>query len=259
MNRKLGQKRKSARKVPKYHVEPDRWQPLTATPAYDGKVDTDYALSLAETAFTCPLYQVGMNAKVWANGAFIDLARNIAAWELLNNPDYEKCTHLFFIDGDLRWPANAFIGLVRAGYPVVAGVYRRREASENYPAVYTPEADTGGLIVDDQGFILHDRVPTGFLCIRRDIIEQMSADEFSAVTKHKGEDIELPWLFGTKFDENRRFVGEDFSWCDKYVKAYGPIPVWANIDFVHGGLPGNYESWLAKQIDAAAADTSEVA
>ena len=225
----------------------ERWHPFIATPAYDGKVDVDYALSTIEAAFLCPLHSVQIAASCVGNGAFIDLARNQFVKRFLEDPELEKCTHLFFIDADLKFPANAFIGLVRAGLPICAGVYRRRMEREDYPVKYTEHKD-GGLWVEDD-WIMCDRVPTGFLCIRRDIIEEMAAEAQKIIVQGKDDMEEVPRLFYTDILPDGRFIGEDFAFCEDYVKKYKePIRVWPNIDFVHGGYKGNLSDFLERKI-----------
>lgn len=238
MAKRLGDKRK------KKDVQPDRWNVLVCTPAYDGKVDTDYSQSLAEAAFCSPLYQIQMNASVMGNGAFIDLARNFFVKIFLEQ--FPEATHLFFIDADLKFPPNAFVGLIRSGLPICAGVYRRREEPEDYPVRFTEHPDVGGLWVEDD-WVMADRVPTGFLCISRKVIEEMAADAPKLTIK--GQDGPVPQLFYTRVDEEGRFVGEDFCFCDDYRKRYGaPIPVWPNIDFRHGGYECNLSDYLERQI-----------
>lgn len=228
--RKLGQKQE------RVHV-------YVATPAYDGKVDTAYSQSLAEAAFTCPLYQVYFSAAVMGNGAFIELSRNLfAKWFL----EQEDCTHLFFIDSDLKFEARGFIGLARSGHPICAGAYRRRQKDEDYPVALAPHPEQGGLWVEDN-WIMANRVPTGFLCISRQVVEEMSKDAKKIRIQGQGE---VPWLFYTKFDEQGNFVGEDFAFCDDYVAKYNrKIPVWPNLDFVHGGYECNYEKFLERKIE----------
>lgn len=227
------------------------------TPAYDGKVDCDYSQSLAEAAFCAPLHQVKITAGVMGNGAFIDLARNVFAKKFIE--EFTTCTHLFFIDADLKFEPRAFLGLILSGLPICAGIYRRRQEPEDYPfrAVDNPEG--GGLwFVDD--WLQCDRVPTGFLCIRRDVIEEMAKDA-RPVTIF-GQQGSVPWLFHTKFDDQGRFIGEDYGFCDDYVARYGkPIPVWTNFDFVHGGYKGNMYQWLLSEKDKmdAAGETSSAA
>lgn len=203
------------------------------------------------------MYQVGLTASVMGNGAFIELARNIYVKMFLeDNPD---ATHLFFVDADVQFPASAFIGLVRSGLPICAGVYPRRQKDADYPARWKPHPEYGGLWVEDN-WLMCDRVPTGFLCISRKVIEEMAADAKKVPVK--GQEGLVPWLFYTKFDEEGRFVGEDFSFCDDYVKKYGkPIPVWPDIDFCHGGFKGNYHEYLNKLVEEeeAKAQTSAAA
>src|SRR5574343_1938896 len=201
-----------------------------ATPAYDGKVECNYSQSLAEASYACPLYGIQLTAGVMGNGAFIELARNIFVKKFLE--EFTDCTHLFFIDADLKFEARAFIGLMQANLPITAGLYRRRQEPEEYPFRGVDNPNGGGLwFVDD--WLQCDRVPTGFLCIRRDVIEEMAADA-RKVPIH-GQDGPVPWLFYTKFDGEGRFIGEDFAFCDDYVARYQqPIPVWSNFNFVHG-------------------------
>ena len=248
--KKLGDKKK---------VKPDVWNAYIATPAYDGKVDADFSQSLAEASFCAPLYHVYITAGVMGNGAFIDLARNIFVKLFLE--EYTTCTHLFFIDADLKFPPNAFIGLMRSGLPICAGVYRRRQEPEDYPIKFADHPEMGGLWVED-GWIMADRVPTGFLCISRKVVEEMAADAQKIMIQ--GQDGPVPRLFYTKNEQlddgNVNFVGEDYCFSDDYVKKYNQkIPVWADIDFVHGKYKGNLWNFLEKKIKEEEQNTSSAA
>lgn len=235
--KKLGDRKKSR------VDENGRWDVYVATPAYDGKVETNYSQSLAEAAFCAPLFQVKFAAGVMGNGAFIDLARNIFVKIFLE--DFPESTHLFFIDSDLKFPANAFIGLLRSGHDICAGVYPRRQSPPDYPVQFAEHAE-GGLWVEES-WVMADRVPTGFLCISRKVVEEMAADA-EQLNIH-GQDGPVPKLFYTKIEDGK-FVGEDYAFCDDYRKKYNkPIPVWANIDFIHGGYEGNLEEHLEKKIE----------
>jgi hypothetical protein len=250
MGRKLGKKKDnpSGLVFPSNKVEVQPYHPFVCTPGYDGKVDTDFALSLAEAAFCCPLFQVQITSSIVANSAFIELARNMfVKWFLEEQKD---CTHLFFIDSDLKFPANAFIGLARSGLPICAGAYRRRQDEVDYPVKWAHHPEVGGLWVEDD-WVMAERVPTGFLCIERSIIEAMAADARKLQIHVKGEWVEIPELFYTSIteDDPPRFKGEDFSFCDDYRERYGvPIPVWPNIDFVHGGYECNLSDYLEEKL-----------
>lgn len=246
--KKLGDKRKTELE----EIKKERVSIYVCTPAYKGQVDTDYSQSLAESSFACPLYGVNITIGVMGNCAFIDLARNIFVQKFLDdNPD---CTHLFFIDSDLKFEARGLIGLATAGLPICAGAYRRRQEEEDYPVRFIEHPEQGGLWVED-GWLMADRVPTGFLCIRRDVLEEMAA-EATLVEVH-GQEKPIPWLFSCELiDEGEkegrkyaRLIGEDFWFCDRYIEKYNkPIPVWMNLDFVHEKWEGNYYKYLERKI-----------
>ena len=236
MKKKLGDKRK------KEQVKPDDWNVMVCTPAYDGKVDTNYSQSLAEAAFCAPLFGVKLTASVMGNGAFIDLARNIFVKMFLE--DHKECTHLFFIDADLQFPSSAFIGLIRSGHDICAGVYPRRQSPQDFPCRFKEHESGGMWEVDD--WVMCDRVPTGFLCISRKVVEEMAADADKLIIH--GQKGPVPRLFYTRV-EGDHFIGEDYCFCDDYVKKYNkPIPVWGNIDFIHGGYEGNLQEHLEERI-----------
>lgn len=217
-------------------------KPYIATPAYDGKVDSDYALSIAESVMLAAAYGVGCTVACMGNGAFIDIARNNFVRMFLET----DCTHLFFIDADLKWEPRAFIGLLASGLPVVAGMYRRRQEPEEYPVKYK-EDDEGGLRIVHGGWVECERVPTGFLCIERSVIEEM-ASECKMWKQYNAPDI--PALFYTQVLEDGRYMGEDFSWCDDYCKKYDAyIHVWPDFDFVHGGYKCNWHNFMNKQVE----------
>lgn len=213
-----------------------------ATPAYDGKVDSDYALSIAESCMVAASMGIHVTVCAMANGAFIDLARNNFVRMFLDT----DCTHLFFIDADLKFEPRAFVGLLMADKPVVAGMYRRREKKENYPVRYV-EAEEGGIRLVDGGWVECSRVPTGFLCIERSIIEDMVAD--ATMIKQSGQP-ETPQLFYTYLMDDGRFMGEDFAWCDDYVARYKRyIHVWPDFDFKHGGYECNWHEFMNRQVE----------
>lgn len=240
--RRIGEK-KATRPPGSVHV-------YVATPSYNGRVDSEYSQSLANAAFTCPLFQIYFTAAVMKGGAFIDLARNLFVHWFLNLEDMKDCTHLFFIDSDLEFEARAFAFFAKCGQPIVAGAYRRRQEHEDYPIVLANNPDEGGLWVetDTNGaeFVMAERAPTGFMCISRKVLEEMSADAPKIEIAGQGK---VARVFYTYIDTEDRFVGEDFAFCDEYVKRYGkPIPVYPDLEFTHGGFKGNYKKYLQNKI-----------
>jgi hypothetical protein len=243
------------------------------TPAYNGQVDDAYAQSLAETSFCCPMYNIQVTAGIIGNVGFIELARNIFVKKFLE--EHTDCTHLFFIDGDLQFESRAFVGLMRSGLPICAGLYRRRQAHEDYPFMPAENPDGGGLwFIND--WLQCRRVPTGFLCISRPVLEAMA--EEAPVLEVADQPGGVPWVFDLKkepvtksdkhiaktYGESRRLradgkevaggfrlIGEDYTFCDKYVEKYGQnVPVWSNFEFKHHGFQGNFWTYLNRMKDS---------
>jgi hypothetical protein len=216
-----------------------------ATPAYDGRVYTDYAVSLAESCQLATAMGIRVTCAVMGNGAFIDLARCTFAKMFLDS----EATHLFFIDADLSWESRAFVGLLQADYDVCCGVYPRRQEVQSYP-VHWIQAPEGGLSIVNGGWLKVDRAPTGFLCIRRHVIEKM-AKEAEQIRVQYGDDQwhDLPKLFYTFINDDKKFVGEDFAWSRDYCKRFDEsIYCWPDFDFKHGGHEGNFHTWLNQKV-----------
>lgn len=237
--RRLGQR---------HALPPVKHKVFVATPAYDGKVDTDYAMCLAQSAMHAVHQEIGVASQVMGNGAFIEMARNIFVKNFLST----DCDILFFIDADLKWESRAFVGLIQSGREVCAGAYRKRQEPEEYPLHYIENPDEPGLRTIEGGWIACDRVATGFLCIHRHVLEKMSAAAPTVLVPNEGE---IPWVFHTKFQEDEdgnRFMGEDFAWCDDYMDSFdGPIWVWPDFDFSHAGYDCNWHKFMNSQMDIA--------
>lgn len=216
---------------------------FVATPSYDKKVFMEYSQSLAESCQHATLVNIAVNVCVLNNCAFVDMGRNILTRLFLES----NATHLFFIDSDLKWEPRAFIALLTSGKPICAGSYRKRQEPEEYPVRIATGKD--GTMDIRNGWIMADRVPTGFLCIERSVIEKMVANT-TMIKDSKPDQPDNPRLFYTYINDESRFVGEDYAFCDDYVKQTGEhIWVWPDFDFVHQGYKGNWHDFLSNEAE----------
>lgn len=201
-----------------------------ATPAYKGEVTASYAQSLLLAAQDCAKRDIELVPKIVKNGAFIEIARSKLVKMFLET----DCTHLFFIDADIGFESQALAGLVQAESPFTAGVYPKREGDEYNAQLWEPHQMKGG-------WIACKRVGAGFICLQREIVESLS--ELAPVREFQGE--RMPMVFDTRYDDNV-FVGEDYDFCDYYVKLTGePIWVYPDINFDHDGKLGNLHKALS--------------
>ena len=206
------------------------------TPIYDNKVTASYAQSLLLAGRDCMSRGIEVVPKIIRNSCFVELARSVLVKDFLET----DCTHLLFLDADIGFESHALAGLVEAGVPFCAGVYRKREEDLLFNVqVHEPQELRGP-------WLRVDRVATGFMCLERHVLEVMS--ECSPVCKlpHNG-DVSLVFRTST---HNGVFVGEDYCFCDDYNTMYEagifeePIWIYPDITFDHDGYIGNLHESL---------------
>lgn len=196
----------------------------------------EYAQSLFYAGMDCKERGIEFIPRIARHSCFIDIARSTLAMEFLKT----DCTHLFFIDADVGFESHAIAGLVEAGVPLCAGVYRKREPDIRFTATaYEPYEFRGP-------WMRVKRVATGFMCIERQVIEKMSA---VVPTCKVGQLGDIPMLF--RINTHGKFIGEDYCFCDDYTQLYEqgvflqPIWVYPDITFNHGGFVGNLHESLS--------------
>ena len=206
---------------------------FVATP-YRDSVTAEYAQSLFYAGRHCSGRGIEVVPNIIRNSCFVDIARSVLVKTFLES----DCTHLLFIDADIGYESHAIAGLVEAGVPFCAGVYRKREDKLGFCAqAYEPQEFRGP-------WMRVTRVATGFMCLERRVLEEMSKNVPLCNVSRRGN---VPMVFRTNMEGD--FIGEDYCFCDDYNKLYEagvfdqPIWVYPDIIFNHNGYVGNlYES-----------------
>jgi hypothetical protein len=178
--------------------------------------------------------------------------------QFLANPDW---THLFWIDADIGFSAQAAFRLLLSGYDIAAGVYPLKR--ENWPAEGVPAGTTQQqfeatftrytvnakasettaqveLEVQPDGFMKMTEAPTGFMVIKRAVFERLVASypDLNYVPDSIGEaDRGLHYRF---FDvmvdpETRRYLSEDYGFCRLWSGLGESIYIDANSNLSHQG------------------------
>ena len=212
-----------------------------ATPCLDGNVSAHYTASLVCTMIL--LQQRGWRSSQIdfeiGNSLIADVCNKLVARFLASD-----CSDLLFVDVDLSWSPDDLLRLASYDVPFVAGVYQRKSRTKVDFAVKFGSA----IGMDAQRLVAVDRVGTGFMRLRRDCLEKMVAAHPALRLKHPGapDDDRFYALFDTAIVEGE-FVGEDFTFCDRWRAIGGRVLVDPTMNFGHHGAAA-YDEPLLKYL-----------
>ena len=190
-------------------------------PTYDGKLNIKLAYTLA--ALMPVALQHGISVKLGhvSGCSIITMARNSLVDQFLKS----DCTELLFIDADVIPTVDDIMRLLAqsTGWDLTAGMYPRRAKDKKFFLDFFQ--DELGDLQFDGALMRANRVGTGFMLIQRHVIETL-ADK---AEKYLGQDgvgqvanvFEFSMLDG-------KFVGEDYTFCDK-ARAEG-FKVWVDVE-----------------------------
>lgn len=161
--------------------------------------------------------------------------------------EFPDATDLFFLDDDVGWtdpeaPARLLLDEV----DVVAGVYPKKQEVLEFPVVM--DESLGHLTKSPSGLFKALRVPTGFLRIRRHVLEKMAASSPVYIQQMPdGSKSEIAEIFRMGAYGTGLWWGEDFDWCNRWIDMGGEIWVDPTIEFTHSGR----KQWKARLWDSA--------
>lgn len=137
---------------------------MLATPCY-GTTSAAYTFAIARSREA--LHAVGIQTAylLLQGNCHVDDGRNSIVRDFLES----DCTELLFLDADVDWEPQAIVQLCRRDCDIVGGVYPyRRDGSENMPVRMM-----GGAVARD-GLLEVEGLPTGFMKIKRHVLERMA-------------------------------------------------------------------------------------
>ena len=210
--------------------------------------------------------------------SLVTRCRNDCVAVFLANPRF---THLFFIDADIGFSPEASFRLLLANRDVAAGVYPLKR--ETWPPGGVPQGTTRArfealyqrytvnagregkasveLSIDRDGFMEVREAPTGFMCIKRQVLDRL-------IEAYPDMRYVPDWPKGTYpeggvhyrfFDvmvdpESRRYLSEDYDFCRIWEAIGGKIFVDANSDLSHQGerlYTGDFAATLRAALPSA--------
>jgi hypothetical protein len=223
---------------------------MVATPCFGGQVSSIYASSvfhLQRAARSKP--NMDLTVLMRDGDALITRARANLVTLFLDNP---SATHLLFVDADIGFTPDQVFRLIESGADVVAGVYpikrvnwdkakqmleSNRPTSPGAALDYVLEIDDPDRVVTVNGFTRVRFAGTGFLMIKRHVLERMCQHPAYASLQFSNEHS-LDALAGSRnrfalFEcmidpETGTYLSEDFAFCKRWTDIGGEI--WADLE-----------------------------
>lgn len=204
-----------------------------ATPAFDGKVNVQYSISLSDTVALLNQNHIKCQLKIVTSGSLLCAERNRLVDAFLRS----DCTHMLCIDSDLGWPAESVLSLLSKKLDFVGGCYPARGAKS---FIFIPTLnDDNSLLVDDTKTLINMKyIPAGFILLSRNLLQTMTEtyQELKFTPKDLSQCAGYA-LFNTELFEGE-FWGEDFTFCRRAREAGFQIWVDPMIEFDHAGNIG---------------------
>lgn len=199
-----------------------------AVPAYRG-VTAGLAHSLAETARALTERGITFEIAILEGECHVDDARNKLVHDFLKS----DAAVLVFLDADIRFEPSEFMKLLDAPAAVVGATYPFREGlDEDYPVRLISERLCP--LMPAEG------VPTGFLKIRRDVLERLAAQSEWFIDTRRGP---IAVIFERQIHDGIRWGG-DYVFCRKVREMGTGVFVMPDIWLEHGDRGGSLGAFL---------------
>ena len=206
-----------------------------ATPAYEGKVHAQYAISLSDSCHDLKDHGIEVENRIHTSGSLLSFERNrlVSAFML------SDCTHMLCVDSDLGWPAEAIRKMLEKDEEFVAGAYPARNGGGEYCFIPTL-TEENKLIISEKGLIQTEYLPAGFLLIKRSVFEKMQLHfpQLYFTPRHESAPEQTGYMFFDTEVWQSQAWGEDYVFCRRAREA--GITIWTDpmIEFDHAGTRG---------------------
>lgn len=211
---------------------------IIATPAHDGRVNAEYAYSLAETVRMAALIGIDARILILPGEAIIQKARS----ELVRDALGAGVDDLIFIDSDQEWRPEWVLRLLNHQVDCVGGAVRKKSEAE----AYNVSVKGDRIRVDQEHQLLVvDGLGTGFIRLSRRAMlvlweaGQPYQDDFG---KH------CRWMF-TIAVKDGRLVSEDINMATTLAQAGIQIYLDPSMTCSHIGrkkYTGDFQAYLRR-------------
>lgn len=215
-----------------------------STPCYGGLCLQKYAESMLGLQRLCAIKGIQLMYDTTENESLITRARNISVARFLYKTD---CTHFMFIDADIHFEPESVIRLIESGHDVAVACYPKKVIMWDQAERAVLSNDTrnieqlaSALVMNFKnrqsqvinGFVEVLDGPTGFMCIKRKVLEDMFKEYnhegpggLKCINDHQNKDLDdYCAIFDCMIDPvNRRYLSEDYAFCRRLQLIGGKI------------------------------------
>jgi len=224
---------------------------LLGTPCYGNQMLRGYFHSVIKLKELCQMHNIELEISTIGNESLITRGRNYFVSLLLSEKKY---THLLFVDADISFDPMSVIRMIESDKDVVAGCYPKKsinwekvrelvadstvnneyleQMSHDYALNIVTKIDNGAVSIPIvNGFMKVSYVATGFLLIKREVLEKMvkAHPEYKYNNDVGGYDNgKNKEYFYSVFDciidpHSKRYLSEDYAFCCRWIELGGDI------------------------------------
>ena len=218
---------------------------FVATPMYGGMCAGFYTQSIIQLLTTCQANGVDAEFSFMFNESLITRARNSLTHTFMKT----DCSHLMFIDSDIKFRAEDVIHMIRAEKDIICGIYPKKEI--NWHSVKAAmdrgvpfdqlKSHTGSFVVNLVNYVGEVTVPvnqpveifnggTGFMLIKREVFDKLgeSVPSYSNDVVDLGGKMKqsepIKEFFTTSIEPGtNRLLSEDYHFCRIWRESGGQV------------------------------------
>lgn len=210
-----------------------------STPCYGGLCLQAYAESMLDFQRLCAMKGIQLYLDTTENESLITRGRNISIARFLYKSDSD---FFIFVDADIRFNPQSLLRLIESGHDVSVACYPKKVVMWDQAEYAVKNEDQRNLQRLSSSLVLNFKNersqvvngftevldgPTGFMCIKRCVIEKMYEEykHLMCVNDHQNKDLdEYCAIFDCMIDpETRRYLSEDYAFCRRWQQIGGKI------------------------------------
>lgn len=185
---------------------------MIGIPSYDAKVDINCMLNLLQLVGMAGSHGIEFQVAHVSGCSILPKARNLLIARFMES----DCTDFLFLDTDVIFKPEDILRLmaIATTKDIVGGVYPKKNRDSEL-AVDLLYSATGSPVVDPE-FNIYEamHVPTGFMLIRKHVIEKLMHAHPELMYADKDEKVVCYALFDFQL-RNEAYYGEDYIFCQR--------------------------------------------